>query len=64
MNPRSTPHQHALADPEAREIMRRYIADETNSDYHQVAAELAQLGLDESTVRVLRGWARSLRNAR
>ena len=64
MNPRSTSHQHVLADPEAREIMRRYIADETNGDYHQVAAELAQLGLDESTVRVLRGWARSLRNAR
>ncbi len=64
MNPLSTSHQHALSDPGAREIMRRYIANETDGDYHQVAAELGQLGLGESTVRVLRGWARSLRNAR
>ena len=61
---RHTTHQHALADPRAREIMRRYFADETTDSWHEVVEQIAQLGLDERTTRALQAWIRSLRRTR
>lgn len=57
-------HQHALADPRAREIMRQYFADELVEPWHEVAEQIESLGLDPRTTRALTAWLRSLRRTR
>ncbi len=57
-------HQRALADPRAREIMRRYLADELTEPWYEVAEQIEDLGLDDRTTRALQAWIRSLRRTR